>query len=242
MLWVIKKPEDVFSEITGDFQKAFGTDLVSLILYGSGAGSHYVPGRSDINFLIILKEERYYDMDSAMDVLAKWRKRRIVAVFMTRDFIRSSIDAYPVEFLNMKLNHTVVFGEDVLAGLTFQPCDLRLQLERELKGKMFHLQQGFLEREGKEKGLRELIRLSLGAFIPLFKALLFLRGFEIPQGRRDIVKALSLASRINPDVFLQCVDIRESVGKYTSREIKALFNAYQKEVAKLSDFVDLMEV
>jgi len=33
-----KKPEEIFSEITGDYRKIFGEDLISIILYGSGAG------------------------------------------------------------------------------------------------------------------------------------------------------------------------------------------------------------
>ncbi len=239
---IIKKPGDVFAEITADFQKTFGSDLISIVLYGSGASGHYVPGRSDINFLIVLTGEGLNDLERCVSVVANWRKRNVAAVFMTKAYIASSADSYPVEFLNMKLNHIVVYGEDTLADLKPEPRYLRLQLERELKGKLFHLQHGFLERDGKERGLRELISMSLGAVVPLFKTLLFLRGYEIPHGRRDVVKALSLAFPINPDVFLQCIDIRDGAARYSSREIKTIFNAYLKEIVKLSDFVDRMEI
>jgi hypothetical protein len=242
MARTIIKPQDIFAEITDDFRKTFGADLVSIFVYGSSASGHYVPGKSDINFLIVLTDEGLNDMERCLTVVSKWRKRKVAAVFMTKAYIASSVDSYPVEFLNIKLNHIVVYGEDAFADLKFEPSYLRLQLERELKGKLFHLQRGFLDRDGKEKGIRELIKMSLGAFVPLFKALLFLRGYEIPHGRRDVVRALSLAFPINPDVFLQCVDIRDGAAKFSAREIKAIFNAYLKEIVKLSDFVDRIEV
>ncbi len=239
---IIKNPQDIFSEITEDFKKAFGTDLVGMLLYGSATGDEYVPGKSDINILVILRDMGFTSLERGIPAVGRWRKRMVTVVFMTRDYIDSSIDAYPIEFLNMKLNHRLLFGADVFEGLTFPPRDLRLQLERELKGKILHLQQGFLDSEGKDKGIRQLIRVSLGAFLPLFRALLFLRGYEIPTGRRDVIKALSLAYNIKPDVYLHCVDVREGKDKYSSGEIKELFKSYHEEIAKLSSCIDCLEV
>ena len=242
MLWTIKKPEEIFSELTADFQSALGGDLLSLILYGSAASGHYVPGKSDVNFLVILKEAGLEDLERVFDVVRKWKRMRVASVFMTPAYIASSVDSYPVEFLNMKHNHRLLFGSDMLTGLAFLPCDLRLELERELKGKIFHLQHGWLECEGKDKGLRQLIKLSLGAFIPLFKALLFIGGAEIPHGRRDVIKSLASAYPINADVFLRCIDLREGRGKFSDGEVKELFKSYQKEIVKVSALVDAMEV
>jgi hypothetical protein len=242
MARIIEIPQDIFAEITEDFQKAFGSDLLSVILYGSGAGSHYIPGKSDLNFMIVLKDAGLNDLERGIPIVTRWQKKRVTFIFMTIDFIRSSSDSYPVEFLDMKLHNILVFGEDVLADLRLEPCHLRLQMERELKGKIFHLQHGFLETEGREKGLRELIRLSLGTFIPLFKALLFLKGYEIPHSRREVVKALSSAFPIEAGIFLKCIDIREGIGKYPAGEIKNLFKSYYGEIARLSALIDAMEV
>ena len=52
-----QNPEEIFSEFTNDYQKIYGTDLLSIVLYGSGARGDYIPGRSDLNFLIVLTEE-----------------------------------------------------------------------------------------------------------------------------------------------------------------------------------------
>ncbi len=241
MLRTINKPEDVFARLIEDYKTAFGTDLVSLVLYGSAASGHYIPGRSDLNILVILTEAGIEGLGRGLPVVTKWKKKKVAVIFMTKEYMARSLDAFPVEFINMQMNHKVLFGEDALAGLKFEDHDLRLQLERELKGKIFHLQHGFLESEGREKGLRRLIGLSLGSFVPLFKALLYLRGHDVPHGRREVIKAIASTYPIDPDIFLRCADIREGRNKFAPGEIKQLYKAYQKEIVKLSCLIDGME-
>lgn len=238
----INRPEDIFAEITADYQNALGSDLLSLILYGSAAAGGYMPGKSDVNILVILSETGLNNLERVIAVFRKWRKKKVAAVFMSPASIASSVDAYPVELFNMQLNYRLLFGADLLAGLSLIPGDLRLQLERELKGKLFHLRQGFLECEGRDRGLRQLISRSLGAFIPLFKALLLLRRYEIPSDRREVIKLLSQAYAISPDVLLRCIDLREGKGRFSAGEVKQLFISYQGEIAQVSALIDRLEV
>ncbi|HET6488547.1 MAG TPA: nucleotidyltransferase domain-containing protein, partial [Syntrophales bacterium] len=145
-----KTPQEVFPEVVEDLKTAYGDGLQSIILYGSGARGDYVPGKSDINFLVVLDEKAVDDLERAHPLIHKWKKRAVaVPLIMTKAFIGSSIDVYPVEFLNMKRHYQVVQGEDVLRDLEFDRKALRLQCERELKGKLMLLRTGFLETAGK---------------------------------------------------------------------------------------------
>lgn len=243
MAKIPKRPEEIFSEITDDFRKVFGDDLLSIILYGSGASGNYVPGKSDLNFLMILSEEGIDDLGRAMKTVARWRKRRVaIPLFMTKSYATLSLDSYPIEFLNMKKNHVLVFGEDILNELSIDPHHLRLQLERELKGKTILLREGFLETEGQVKRIQNLIKVSLTAFISLFNALLYLKGLEIPRQRREVIRAVGEAFSIDADVFLKCADIKEDVGSFSSPDIQAIFRAYLREVKKLSEIVDRTKI
>ena len=124
----IKKPEEIFTEITEDFKKIFKEDLVSIVLYGSGTTDDFVPGKSDLNFLIVLSEDAIDYLDVALETVAQWRKRNVsTPLFMTKSYIESSLDSYPLEFLNMQNNHVLVYGEDVLRGISFESSHLRLQ-------------------------------------------------------------------------------------------------------------------
>ena len=238
-----KNPEEIFSEITDDFKKVFGEDIISIILYGSGAGDDYIPEKSDLNFLVVLSEEGIDNLDLVIDTVSRWRKKHVATpLFVTKTYINSSLDSYPIEFLNMQQNHITVFGEDVLKELSLEPSLLRLQCERELKGKILHLREGFLETEGKEKRIRALIKISLTAFISIFKALLYLEEVKIPNSRREVIKFVAEEFGINSDVFLKCVDIKEDKGNFSSSEINEIFKAYLTEVKRLSEIVDKLDV
>jgi hypothetical protein len=238
-----EKPESIFVQITEDYRKIFGDDLLSVVLYGSGVSGHYVPGKSDLNFLVVLTDKGMDGLEKAMDTVTRWRKSRVaVPLFMTKDYICSSLDAYPIEFLDMKLQHILVYGKDVFAGLEIQPGHLRLQVERELRGKLLHLRTRFLETEGKEKPIRELIRVSMTAFLSSFKALLYLLGVAVPRERRDIITAAARAIGVDAAIFMKCMDIREGADKFSRTELIDIYRYYMKEVDQLCRRVDEMKL
>ncbi len=237
-----QRPEDIFEAFRDDMKKAFGEDLKGLILYGSGARGEYVPGRSDLNFLAVLTDAGIDHLDRAFGIVSRWNGRRVaIPLFMTKSMILQSLDCYPVEFLNMQLHYVPVYGEDVLRGLAFDRSNLRLQLERELKGKLLHLRTGFLETQGKDKALARLIAVSLTAFLSLFTALLYLKGIAAPRDRRELIRETALAAGLDGSIFEKCLDIRENARNPRGAEALALFKSYLREVGKLCDIIDKME-
>lgn len=241
MAKIPKKPEEVFPELTADYRKAFGDDLISILLYGSGASGHYVVGKSDMNFLILVTPQGMDRLDAAFTVVEKWKKRRVaVPLIMTREDLSCSLDAYPVEILNMSVHHVLVFGEDVLEGLTIRRDCLRLQLERELRGKLLLLRQGFMGTGGNVKRVRNLIRVSLKAFLAAFNSLLYLKGIEIPRDRASLIAAAEEAFAIDRIIFDQCLEIHRGQDRYTERQISGIFKGYVGEIAKLCEKIDRM--
>ncbi len=243
MAKIPKKPEEIFEEITGEYQSIFGAHLISIILFGSGAGEDYIRGKSDINFLITLTDQGIDRLDRTLETVARWRKRNVaIPIFMTRAYIEGSQDTFPIELLNMRRHYVVVSGEDILAELAFDKCLVRLQLERELRGKLLHLRSGYLATGGNVRKIRALISLSLTAFISLFCALLYLKNIEIPHGKREIITAAGKAFGIDAVIFLKCEEIRRKVDRLPHDEVRAVFQTYMKEVSRLCDQIDRMEV
>ena len=242
MAKIPKTPLEVFPEIVEDLKGIYGEGLQSIILFGSGARGDYVPGKSDINFLIVLDEKAVDDLERAQALIPKWRKRAVaVPLIMTKAFIFSSIDVYPVEFLNMKRHYQVVHGEDVLKALEFDGKALRLQCERELKGKLMLLRTGFLNTAGKAEDLRRLMAVSITAFLSVFGALLLVRGREIPKERRDIVPAVAQTYGLDAAPFLRCIDLREGKKDQSLGDLKTIFQSYMKEIETLIKAVDGLE-
>jgi hypothetical protein len=239
----IINPRDIFPQITDTYKNIFGDSLISIILYGSASSSDYLPGKSDINFLIILSDDAIDNLESALNEVSRWRRRKVATpLFMTKAYITSSLDSYPIEFLNIKRNYLLVYGEDVLAEMTFDPHDLRLQCEREIKGKLLLLREGFLETDGKKKKIRELIGSSITAFISIFSGLLHLKGIAIPDAKREIVTLVAREFSIDHDPFIKCMDIKTAKKDYSTDETRLIFKAYLAEVRKLWEIVDKLEI
>jgi len=234
-------PKEIFSEIIDDYKGLFGDDLISIILYGSGAGQNYRPGRSDINFMIVLTEEGIERLHKAFKVVETWQKRKVaIPLFLTELYVESSMDVFPIEYLNFQRNHVLVYGKDILEGLSFDRELVRLQCEREVKGKLLLLREAYMETGGKGKALRDVIGQSIGAFIAIFDALLYVKEQEIPNERREVVNLTCNAFGLDAGLFQKLLDFKEEVIKPKDTQTKSLFQDYLKEVRKLSKIVDTL--
>lgn len=225
--------------VARDFNNAFGDDLISVILYGSSLTSEYDPKKSDLNFLIVLSEEGIERLDRAHELVASWRKKKVsTPLFLTKTYIESSLDTFPIEFLNIKRNHKLILGEDVLEGVYFKRNFIRMQCERELKGKLLLVRQRYVETRGKPKVLKELISASVPTFIFVFKGLLYLLGKEVPETKRETVSMLGKELNLDEELFLSLLQIEAGILKPSGQEIEDLFKNYLKEIRRLALLMD----
>ncbi len=234
------QPEDIFVPLTRDYLQAFGRDLISLMLYGSAAGGAYIKGRSDINILVVLTPEGINKrLENGFELVKNWKKRNVaVPLVMTKEFIMSSLDAYPIEFLNMKNNSVLIHGENVLEPLEVKPEDLRLQIERELKSKMILLREGYLESMGSARRVRELISKSLTSFIAIFNAMLWLKQARAPRDKRETIQEMNKVFTIDASVFMICSDIKADADHLSKEEVIDVFKKYLREAEKACHIID----
>lgn len=233
------QPQDIFIPLTQDYLQVFGKDVISLMLYGSAATGAYVKGKSDINILVVLTPEGINRLEDGFELVKKWRKRNVaVPLVMTREFITTSLDAYPIEFLNMKNNSALIYGDNVLDPLVFKPEDLRLQIERELKSKMILLREGYLESMGSARRLRQLISKSLAAFVAIFNAMLYLKQAGAPRDKRETIREMNKVFTIDASVFMICFDIKADADHLSAKEVTDVFKKYMREAEKACRIID----
>ena len=232
-------PKKILPEITKDFKSLYGDDLVSIILYGSATGKDFQPERSDINLMIVLTEKGIEQLDLAFDLVGKWRKKGMaVPLFLTEHYITTSLDVFPVEYLNFRNHHEHVFGKEILKDLEFSPEFIRLQCEREIKGKLLLMRGAFIGTEGKGKALKSLIKDALPALIAIFEALLYLKQIPVPKERREIIKTTADAFDLAYAVFEGLLHVKEEKSKLSDEESLQLFKGCLKEMRKLSELVN----
>jgi predicted nucleotidyltransferase len=237
-----KEPQEIFPSIIDDYTQLFGNDLISILLYGSASSGDYIPGKSDINFMVVLSENGIDSLDQTFDLIAKWKKRNVATpLFLTEEYVKTSLDVFPIEYLNFQNTYKLVYGKDILKDLSFDLGFLRMQCEREIKGKLLLLREAFLESRGRGKYLQQLIAQSFGAFVAIFNGLLHLRGKKPLRHKREVIKQVCDAFDIDSDLFEKLLDVKEKRVKLTDSQITNLFKAYLREVQKLWKTVDMLD-
>jgi predicted nucleotidyltransferase len=234
-----KDPKEIFEEFINDYKAIYGDDLISIILYGSAAGKDYIPGRSDINFMIVLTEEGIMDPERSFALVKKWGKRNVATpLFLTVGYVETSMDVYPIEYLNLQRGHSLIYGRDILNGLSFKKEFIRLQAEREIKGKLLLLRRSYLESAGKKAAVMHIISHSFRAFLSVFNALIVLKDMEIPEDQRSIIQNVCDAFGLDKNIFMKLLEIRKGKIKPDEMEINGIFKDYLNEIQKLSKIVD----
>lgn len=118
------------------------------------------------------------------------RKRRLPEpLIVNRVFVESSLDSYPLEFLNMQTSYrNLLANNDILKGLSFAKADLRLQMERELKSKWLLTRQAVLENPYKLALVREAILRSRTAVYPVLKGFFALVDEPVPKTLNEAIE------------------------------------------------------
>ena len=154
--------------------------LLQVAVYGS-LGSRCV---------IILASDPPGLLDS-LDELRKYCQKRDLAfpLLINRHFVESSLDSYPLEFLDIVSGkyQNLFCQEDLLQNLVFDKTDLRLQMEREIKGKWLLTRLSVLEQSPKPKVLAATLQLSIRAILPVLKGICYLADRPIPQETDQLI-------------------------------------------------------
>ena len=213
--------------------------ILSVNLYGSSTGAGYVPKVSDINALFIFQEIDFRDFTKSLPLVKKGLQNRITApLFLTKEYIASSIDVFPMEFLEIKENHVLLWGEDILPSLEIKGAHVRLFCEQQIKGKLIRIRQAYLELGTQQKGLASLLRESLHTLIPVFRSLLRLKGRQPPTEKAAVIQELCGAFELDSTIFLTLHQYSSKRQKITRQDIPGLLERYWVEIQKLARMVD----
>ena len=222
---------------------SYSDNIHSIHIVGSSLTKDFDEKTTDINSIFVLSEMDLKFIELIAPLGKKHRKKSVAApLIMTPDYIMSSLDVFPLEFLDFKIIHETVFGEDILKETGITAVDLRNQCEREIKSRLIGLRQGYISSLGDEKLLTERFVSSIAGYMPLFRGIIFLMGKEPPTGKYDVISALSSSTGIDTDVFKRIVDIKKGKSKLSRAELDTIFEEFYTATEKLGKIIDEYQV
>ena len=204
--------------LTGEFDTA-GIADATVVLHGSAARDQYLPGWSDVNLLILLDQLGPEVLDRLRPALTRWQAdANAVPLLFTRAEWARAADAYPLEIAEMQTGYRVIRGADPLAGVEVRPEDLRLALERELRGKLLRLRQGYALHGDRPEALAEGSRQGISSLLVVLRGVLLLAGRTPPLDPSELVAAAADAVGFKPAPLARVVTRRLQADWRLSRE------------------------
>jgi hypothetical protein len=212
----------------------------SAILYGSAARGDYIKGRSDINLMLVLDQLTPKLLRSLGRAFAGWRKatREPPLVLSRTEWNRAS-DAFPIEITDMRSSYQVLRGADPLQGTQVDAADLRKALEREFRGKLLRLRQGYANHAPDPAALGALGLQSAATILVLLRGVLTLLNKPVPHD------SLELAAQAAATIGFEGEHLLHVVRHRVDREWRCdapEFENYMEAVEHTARFLDQLQI
>ena len=200
-----KTIEQVLDPFLAQADEALGTGY-SAVLYGSAARGGWRADHSDINLILVLDQIGADRLAALAPAFAEWRRSQPEPpLVIERAEWGRAADSFPIEITAMKAAYRVLRGTDPVTGLAVEREDLRSALERELRGRLLRLRQGYVVFSRDAAALGHIAAESGRPVVALLRALLALAGDHEPTDAEEVVARAAARAGFPADPVLTII-------------------------------------
>jgi len=223
-----------------DLQAVFGQRLRCVAAYGGDGEAEALSGggtgdaRDHVHSLAVVDALDARDLQACAQLAGSWKRRGLATpLLMAAGELARSLDAFPLELGDILAHHRVVFGADVLAGLTVAPADTRRACEMQARSHLLHLREAFVESGAEPRALAAIVQQSARPFR------LLLASIDRLEGTGGGGAHLSLEDRagISAGLVKQVLASGGRAG-ISPTDAQAVYPAYVAAVDRLVQYVD----
>src|SRR4051794_26399909 len=182
-------------DLDRDLRTIFAGRMQSLVVYG-GADPH----DAAVSTLAVVDRITAADLRYCAERVALWRSRGLATpLLLEAEEFGRSLDAFPFEFGAILADHELVSGANPFTGLVVDPADLRRACEVQARSHLLHLREGFVETEGRNDRLADLIAQSAAPLAALLKNISLMAGTPSIGAVLSRVVELGPTGTVSPD-------------------------------------------
>jgi predicted nucleotidyltransferase len=207
-----------------ELKQELGTNLVSVILYGSAVRGEYVRARSDLNLMLVFKKLDLEHITKVRKLMRrKVRKALPQLVFWTEKELANAWDVFPLEFEDIMENHRCLVGKDPFTKRKVDKKHMRYQLEFELRSKLLNVRDSWLSLR-KDKYALTMFLIKAG------------NSFDYLIRKAEAVFGKKMA--ITSDVFERIKKVKNKEIRLKRGELQALFHQLHEVVESAIKKID----
>lgn len=201
---------DAAEDYTGRLADELGARLRSVVLHGSVARGEAVEGVSDVNLLILVDAIDAAVLRRLAPEARRWLEaQRSLPLVLTWDEWAAASDAFAIETADMVDSHQVLHGDDPFDGRVVDRSDLRLQAERELRGKLIHFRESALASADRPADLGRLVLTAMPSVATYLRTALRLAGMQAPDDTTRTLREGAALTSVDPAALLRVWALRE---------------------------------
>lgn len=229
-------------ELVRQLARLYGEELRAVVLYGSAATGEHVPGRSDVNVLVLVERLDLERLARQSATARAWAAGgNPPPLTLTLEEWRGSADVFPMEYGDILEGHRVLYGSLPVEEIAIDRRHLRLQVEQQALGKLLQLRQGILASGHDERRRIELLAASLPTFMTIFRAVLRLAGERPPADHLRLAQRTGELAGFDPAPFQRVARHRRGE-RLASRDAAAVLEGYLEGARRLVSHVDRTKI
>ncbi len=222
-----------------EVEGVFGEQLEGILLYGSAARGEFLPGRSNLNILLLVSSCGSATLKKYSAVHRQWSKEQIVVpLFLTEAELHVSARVFPLEFMEIQEQHRLLRGRNPFIGFHVKTDRLREAVVQGLTGHVLRLRQRYVEGGGGNDATTILLSLAITSILPL------VRGLQQLLGRPPLAHSDSVIADVAGQLKLDLQGLRDALllkrGQVSPgpHEVPRFFDRYLQAATALTQAVE----
>jgi hypothetical protein len=224
-------------------REALGSEFLAAYVTGSALLQGFDERRSRVNVLLVSRSLNLDVLDAVRQKLPEDHKPpHFHPLFVTQRQIEKSLDVFPIEWIDIKENHLLIEGHDVLSGIEVPRGNLRLQLEHDLRARLVALRQAYLANPKHPEELGAVLRAAASGFATLCRTLLRLRGESPPADAPKVIERIADLFGLSAEGLLAAHLVRYGEHHHKGHELLGFYRRFLVEIERLVNAIDEMRV
>ena len=223
-------PEDVretLHDYVARMTNQYGPSLQAILLYGSAARGDYLPGRSNLNLLVLLTTCDVSHLQAYTNIHKRFKKEQIpVPLLLTEDDLRASATTFPLEYTDIAAFHHVLTGRDPFVGLSIDAGHVGMRCEQEVRGNVLRLRQRVVEGSATMEAMAILLPLSLTSLLACLRGLLRELQETVPRTMDHVLSELQSSLGMEATALQEVWNLKRGVISPGPAEFPRLFERY----------------
>ncbi|MDD5496418.1 MAG: hypothetical protein PHP46_04890, partial [Candidatus Omnitrophica bacterium] len=149
----------------------------------------------------------------------------------------SSTDVFPIEFLDMKEKHVLLYGRDLLSGLEIDISNLRFQCEHELKSHLISMKRTYLHGQSAAI-MRDALFRTFTSTLHILRNFLKLKGERREHPEGGVFADIAGEFEIDTSTFNKIAEAKEKNLRLTQKVTERLFSGFMTDLEHITRAID----